>query len=243
MSFFKDWRYLIDFSYRDSLVSHLELARLTQMRQRRIALLVDLLRNIPDDVVCSFRDRLIEKGVHTKGGKYFDLLTHLARAVSDADKLSLIQKKRRLNVLDLGTGCGYFPLVCRHVGHSVSAIDKQQGKYGYAREKLSIDAVQWEITPQNPLPKFEQCFDLVTAFQPVFFLYRSGHYGEPWNSEEWEDFFSHLKGTICTNGKFYLGANNTSSVDSRSVLAMRRHFKKKGGKRISDGWMFEKNSL
>lgn len=99
------------------------------------------------------------------------------------------------------------------------------------------------MTPDNPLPEFEKQFDLITAFQPVFFMYRPEGYGRLWDLHMWNTFSSKLNQAVSTRGRFYLGAKDMSGVDNQDVAEMLQYFRKKGAKPLSDGWIFQKENL
>jgi len=243
MNVLQDWIYVAGYRSGHILGRHWRLIRWSRMRAYRVSLLAQVLRTISKDVALAFRERLSEKGEKTKAGKYFDLASHFARAISEADHLGVITSKPGLRVMDLGTGCGYFPYVCRYLGHEITTIDKQEGKYGYAREQLGVPAHLWEMTPEKPLPDLGQQFDLITAFQPVFFLYRPEGFGTPWNEDMWEKFFQRLKPALADGGRFYLGANDMSRVDKSAYQEMLEYFERKKSDRVSDGWLFSKELL
>ena len=244
MALLQDWQLISQLSHGHGLGKNLALLRMLRLSPLKIKVGASVLREIPIHVRHLFRKKFEEQEYGSTAGKYFDIVPHVVRAVSDAKKHGLLDTASPCRILDLGTGFGYFPFVCRALGHFSFSVDWEvESTYGFAREKLGIETVQWEITPQDPLPAFKQRFDLITAFQPTFFLYQLGRYGEPWRNELWDEFFLNLKDALELDGKFYLGANNTSLANPNSILAMRRHFRKKGGKRISDGWVFEKSFL
>ncbi|XXK21861.1 hypothetical protein ACMAY5_11685 [Arenicellales bacterium nBUS_48] len=244
MSLLQDWQLISQLSYGHGLRKNLALLRMLRLSPLKIKVGASVLREIPIHVRHLFKKKFEEQEYGSTAGKYFDIVPHVIRAVSDAEKHGLLDTTSPCRILDLGTGFGYFPFVCRALGHSSFSVDwEAKSTYGFAREKLGIETVQWEITPQDPLPAFKQRFDLITAFQPTFFLYQLGQYGEPWRNELWDEFFLNLKDALELHGKFYLGANNMFWAKRSSTLAMWRYFKKRGGKRVSDGWVFEKNSL
>jgi SAM-dependent methyltransferase len=242
-SLFRDWTYIMSRHFRGGFRDHLAVLRYLHMRTSRIRLLADVLRGVAGAVSARFQERLEQHGPRAKEGKYFDLVGHMARAITEARHLGVIDAKVSLRVLDLGTGCGYFPYVCRYLGHKITTIDKQEGKYGYAREQLGVPAHLWEMTPESPLPDLGQQFDLITAFQPVFFLYRPEGFGTPWNEDMWEKFFQRLKPALADGGRFYLGANDMSRVDKSAYQEMLEYFERKKSDRVSDGWLFSKELL
>ncbi len=97
-------------------------------------------------------------------------------------------------VLDLGTGAGYFPLVCRDLGHRVIASD-WSGREDIYRElavALGVDVATHDVRPFGSLNTAPE-FDLIAAFMVTF----NGHVHAPWSVGEWawflSDAFAHLK--------------------------------------------------
>ncbi len=54
--------------------------------------------------------------------KYLDIRTHVDDKIFEAYKLKL-NKSRSLEILDIGTGTGYFPFVCNFYGHNPTSLD------------------------------------------------------------------------------------------------------------------------
>ena len=206
-------------------------------------------RKIPDSTRLEFKNNIIRGDFGVSSGKYFDSGLHLTRAAKTVIKLGLRDAKisGQKNILDIGTGFGYLPLVCKEYGHCVQAIDKG-GKRNYrdARAKLGVDVIEWTVTSSKPLP-LSLCdtrFDLVTALQPVFFLYDDcGEYQKPWVVEQWVKFLLNLEKNISREGVFFLGGNYLSENARAIHQESEKFFQSVGGIRALDGWLFQKSVI
>jgi hypothetical protein len=119
--------------------------------------------------------------------KYLELDTWIAINVKRALGLGLHTLPPR-RILDLGTGCGYFPFVCRAMGHGVTALDhpKRSAVYRDTCALLGVPVVDHVIQPMQPLPDLG-VFDIVTAYMVTF----NGHQTSPWGVPEWDWFIEH----------------------------------------------------
>jgi SAM-dependent methyltransferase len=117
-----------------------------------------------------------------------------------------LHRRRTCDVLDLGTGCGYFPFVCRHYGHRALALDLESNElYNEMIELLGIDRRPCTIEAGVPLPRFETRFDWVTGFMVCF----NNHYrDDPWGPAEWEFFLRDvLDNVLKPDGRLLLELN------------------------------------
>ncbi len=121
-------------------------------------------------------------------------------AVKHARQLRL-EKAHRQSILDLGTGCGYFPYVCRHYGHDAVGVDVSVPMY---REICSLLGLEWHehrIEPKKRLPSFDRRFDLVTGLL-VFFNHPREN--QLWGVDEWRFFLKDLaEYHLSSNGSAY----------------------------------------
>ena len=125
--------------------------------------------------------------------KYLDLPRWIRVAVSLARGMNL-HRRRACDVLDLGTGCGYFPFVCRHYGHRPRAIDLGDNDlYNEVIELLGIDRRTCAIEAGVALPRFETRFDWVTAFMICF---NNHGRNDLWGPAEWEFFLGDVVGNL-----------------------------------------------
>ena len=141
------------------------------------------------------RDRYRDQSSPPEFTKYLDASAFVRVALACAYRLDL-HRSTPMTILDIGTGAGYFPLVCRHFGHDVIACDVDDDPVlNDITALLDIGRRPWRVMPFENGPDFGRRFDLVTAFQLGFD--RAGADGQVvfWGEEQW-DFF--LK-AIATN--------------------------------------------
>jgi SAM-dependent methyltransferase len=137
--------------------------------------------------------------------KYLDIRPWMADKLMQALYLGL-HKSKPLKILDIGTGAGYFPYVCRNLGHEVIALDLDTvPMYNDICRFLKIDRRTWRIEKFEKLPDLGTRFDLVTAFMIKF----NQHYSkEQWRAEEWKFLIEDLRTNHLTpNGRIFLGFN------------------------------------
>jgi SAM-dependent methyltransferase len=168
--------------------------------------------------------------------KFLDVNHFLVMTLVRAHKLGLHETKS-LDVLDIGTGPGYFPFVCQHYGHRAIAIDRQGNDVFEAVPVwLGVDRRFWEINPYQPLPSFERRFDLITGFMVNFDRFADRDC-VPWNPAEWDYFLAdltqnHLKPT--GRVAFLLNGHTLGHRETMNYL-------REAGARIENGWvLFDK---
>lgn len=118
--------------------------------------------------------------------KYLDAGHWLAVAERRLRDLSLPPASR---ILDIGTGCGYFPFVARAHGHEVTAIDRvgRDPFYCDVTALLGIDVIERDVLPLTPLGIAGE-FDAITAYMITF----NGHRVKPWGVAEWRFFLDDM---------------------------------------------------
>jgi len=129
--------------------------------------------------------------------KYLDLRAWMRVAVERALRLAL-DRNPACDVLDLGTGCGYFPLVCRHYGHRPRALDlDDNGLYNEMVKLLQIDRRPCAIAAGVPLPELGTRFDWVTGFMVCF---NNHNRDDLWGPSEWKFFLDDVRGRLLKPG-------------------------------------------
>lgn len=146
-----------------------------------------------DDYIAE-RER-IEGGVN----KYFNHAHHLPNYFFYLRQLGLDNAKPK-NILDIGTGMGYFPFMCKQYGHSVQAIDTGMEEiYTGSVNKLGIPLNFQFVEAETPLNPFEQKFQVITAFRTVFDRTVSGK-RQNWGPKEWAFFIEDMKANFLEAG-------------------------------------------
>lgn len=134
--------------------------------------------------------------------KYLAAERWLARCERRLDALHLRPGSR---ILDIGTGCGYFPFVCRARGHEVVALDHpdRDPMYRAVTEALDIDVIDHPVTALRPLPDMG-IFDAITAYMVTF----NGHIVPPlWGVAEWMHFLDDALARLRPGGVLVLELN------------------------------------
>jgi hypothetical protein len=165
---------------------HLFERSLDRWRMRRLDRCASrVIDRIDAERFAAIRARYRESDPDPGSSKYLDLQSWTRVAVGRARGLKL-HRRSPCDVLDLGTGCGYFPLVCRHYGHRALALDLADNDlYNEMIELLGIDRRPFAIRARVPLPRFETRFDWVTAFMICFNNHKRD---DVWGPAEWEFF-------------------------------------------------------
>lgn len=130
--------------------------------------------------------------------KYLDIDRWFRKMWLDAKSLGLLQC-RPLSILDLGTGPGYFPYICRSLGHDCIGLDRPDSRfYDELRAWVGTSVIKHVIAPRVPLPRFDRQFDLVTAFRAPFDIVRDEK--RLFTSEEWSWFLDDVRDHVLVPG-------------------------------------------
>ena len=164
--------------------------------------------------------------------KFLDVRTFLTATLGYAYRLGL-HESPPLAILDLGTGAGYFPVVCEFYGHIAIAIDRPGNPvFEDVTRWLNVDRRVHEIRAYQPLPFLERRFDLVTAFMLNFDQYFDRDYA-PWGIEEWDFFLSDVaENQLLPNGRLVLRLNPHTTKHSNIL----KYFQTKGAE-ITNDWV------
>jgi SAM-dependent methyltransferase len=164
------------------------------------------------------------------GYKYLDVALYTLQKLLLARELGLEGGPSR-RVLDIGTGGGHFPFVCRFFGHRVVGIDIENALYEGIAACLGVQRTIVRVEPQTPLPDLGERFDLITACD-VTFNDKDDRDGRRvyWTTVEWQFFLNdlvanHLQypGTLYLklNKEWQKGAFGSDRLSfNREVLAM-----------------------
>ena len=126
-----------------------------------------------------------------------------------------LNNSKNKNILDIGTGNGYFPFICKKYGHTVRTIDIASNPlFNSLIELLEIPRREISVRSNEALPAFDVKFDLITGFHTYF----NGHRTENvWTSTEWHFFLRDLKENHCnSNASAYFIINK--EPDSMNIL-------------------------
>lgn len=162
---------------------------------------------------------------HPQYKKYFNASYWLRQNVNRALRLGL-NRIKPLDILDIGSGFGYFPYVAKFYGHRVIGIDLPGDVlFDKASKFLNVDRRDYQIDPLTPMPSFGTKFDLITSFQVCF----NGHIeGEIWQAKQWDfflkDLFTHH---MKDGGKLYLELNWSPHVGGWIPQEVKKLFQQK----------------
>jgi SAM-dependent methyltransferase len=175
-----------------------------------------------------YRDRYRDANPPPQGySKYLDIHYWMAEKLMHVRRLNLHHSKP-LRILDIGTGTGYFPLICSFYGHEVVAIDLDTiPMYNEICRFLKINRKTWRIEKYQNLPDLGMKFDLITAFMIKF----NRHYqADQWSVDEWRFFVEDIRANqLVKNGRLFLGLNaNKDGLDLDEDLM--KYFQSLGNK-------------
>jgi len=143
----------------------------------------------------------VRKSPSAKSNKYLEADHWLATFWAEACELGLHEASPR-RILDIGTGPGYFPYVCRTLGHDCIGLDQPDRSRPRVYKKLcawlGTEVVLHRIRPFEPLPPFTKKFDLVTAFRAPFFNVMAEE--RSFTLAEWAFFLDDLRDNVLRSG-------------------------------------------
>jgi SAM-dependent methyltransferase len=151
--------------------------------------------------------------------KYLDIKKYLPKNLKRGYKLN-IHNSHPLNILDIGSGPGYFCYICNYFGHKTTALDIGGNPiFDDLVDALGINRKIEKVEAFKKLPKSSEKFDLITAFYAPF--NRSKTFDKVWRIDEWKFFLEDLANNLLNkNGRalFYLQPENTGNHYNRDLL-------------------------
>ncbi len=195
--------------------------------------LQDLIATVDEPSLMALRGRYAER--MRKAGavsryKYLDVVFHTLQKLLLARELGLHQGRPR-RVLDIGTGGGHLPFVCRLYGHDAVGIDVADAFYDGLAACVGVERTTVRVEAQTPLPDLGGRFDVITACDIAFNEKREGKTrGLYWSLQDWQFFLNDLAvNQLRMPGTIYLKLNRDArgrvlGVDrrgySREALAL-----------------------
>jgi SAM-dependent methyltransferase len=139
--------------------------------------------------------------------KFLDVKYWIRANVNRAIALNLDQMNG-LRILDIGTGAGMFPLVCRALGHQVFATDipklsaENALVYPPMRQAVGLHRIR-KLYIVNPTIRLTGTFDLICAHMICF--------GQKWGAGDWQKFAYNMKRHLNPGGRLALTFNTRLS--------------------------------
>lgn len=161
--------------------------------------------------------------------KYFNLggymREHLARALSLG-----LHRSRRLNILDVGAGFGFFSYVCDYFGHYPHALDVPEVPlFDEVTDFFRIKKTHCRIRAFERLPDMGTKFDLIASIQLGFHgLTRD----TVWGVEEWQFFLEDiLQNQLKPGGRIFFELNYDHRLHDYLPKEIDQLFAKYGARR------------
>jgi len=156
-------------------------------------------------------DKIIQLG-NAIGNRYLQdrIDKWIGEKLDVAHGLDLHCSNSTKKLLDIGTGAGWFPFICKLYGHNCIGTDiAGRPEYDPAYKFFNIPFTEMLVYPFEPMLLTEN-YDYITAMR-AFFPQRP----RAWEKEEWQYFLKDARNHLNTNGALYISANSGSKLDSR----------------------------
>jgi len=145
-------------------------------------------------------------GLRTNGatGKYvINIDLYLKEKIDCFRAMGLLDSNKK-QVLDIGTGVGYFPWLCEHFGHTCDYTNPAPIKfYKLAWQVLALKSAffEWSVISNKKfaLPKK---YDIITSHRTVFDIF-----DYHWHVEDWKYFLQNCQEYLSDNGFVFIKTN------------------------------------
>jgi len=156
-----------------------------------------------------FRDNPTLAELHGRGSsKFIDLEHWIRENVRRYVRYGLHQPPG--SVLDVGSGSGFFLVVCRHMGRNGLGLDMELDPlYGEQTEFFGVERVLHRVHPGDYLPPLDGRFGLVTAFMIGFNYDPSTQ--RAWGTDEWLGYFDAARSVLEERGRVFVHFNRSIS--------------------------------
>jgi SAM-dependent methyltransferase len=160
--------------------------------------------------------------------KYLDLDRWIPINIRRIRQIELdLSRPRR--ILDLGCGAGYFLYIAQLLGHSGVGLDMDRlSMFREVTRLLGVRRIVKQIGAFQPLPDFEEKFDVITAFMICFNNHKMP---DLWKIAEWEFFLDDLAKHLTPRGRVWLELNQ--EYDGTFYTPELKEFFQRRGARIN----------
>lgn len=137
--------------------------------------------------------------------KYVDVPRYLKLNIRRVQDLRLHRSPPQ-EVLDLGSGGGFFLFILKQYGHRCSGLDTDESPiFSELTELFDVPRKIWTIKAFEPLPDLGQKFDWITAYSTAF---QGAHmHSWRWGPEEWRFFLDDLDRQLKPGGRVFFALN------------------------------------
>lgn len=166
-----------------------------------------ILRDTLKDKLAAVIDeyRIANPGIHYQ--KYLDVDFWVFEALRRVYFLELNRSASK-KILDLGTGAGYFPFICKFYGHEAEGLDVPDNSlYNIIISTIGVKRHEQYIHSGEVL-KLNEKYDMITAFMICFNNHKTA---KLWHIQEWDFFLNNLyKDHLKIGGRVFLSFNPES---------------------------------
>lgn len=119
-----------------------------------------------------------------------------------------LHKSKNKKIIDIGTGAGWFPFICKLYGHDCLGTDEGgRPQYDPVYEFLDIPFEHMLVYP-NVTMQLDGKYDYITAHR-AFFPQRP----RSWEKDEWKFFLDDARTYLNNDGGLFLGCNAGFKLD------------------------------
>lgn len=178
----------------------------------------EILRSIDVDRIKAIIEKYSNDQYFSDGRKYLKFSWYIRDNIARAINLGL-HKAKPCRILDIGSGPGYFLLVCRYFGHSVQGLDLPDNPlYRELFAEFGIDRIESAVRPFEPLVGLGGSYNLITAYAATFCENIVEKNNKKWGNNEWEFFLSDIAPKLHKGGRIFLRMNVSDPIGIKSRI-------------------------